>query len=181
MDTPGPTFWPFLRMSGSSAPNSPMDSDTFSPATPLPLRCPETPNILTMFLVATGSKSSAPACLSSTFRRSAAISNLSTPMTLPCATISSVRSSPGILLKNIDLPLIGWAVPKASVKRSSSIPMLSPMHGRISPGLLISNSLPSEPHLEHLLPSNRVPQRSHHLRTSFPLAMFVLAGTISTD
>ena len=83
MATPGPTLRPFLIITGSSLEKVPMTSDTFAPGTPLPLRWPETPKILTTFFVATGSNSSAPGCLSSTLRRSAAMSNLSTPMTWP--------------------------------------------------------------------------------------------------
>ena len=52
------------------------------------------------------------------------------------------------------------------------MPTLSPMHGLMSPGLLISNSLPGEPHLEQDPPSRRVPQLSHHLHVSLPWAMF---------
>ena len=57
--------------------------------------------------------------------------------------------------------------------------MLSPMQGRMSPGLLISNSLPFEPHSEHLRPKSSVPQLSHQRQVSLPLAMFVMTGVIS--
>ena len=73
-------------------------------------------------------------------------------------------------MKNTDLFSMGAAVPNASSRRPSRMPTLSPMHGLMSPGLFISNSLPGEPHMEHLPPRRSVPHPSHHLRTSFPLA-----------
>ena len=121
-----------------------------------------------MFLVATGLKRSAPGCLISRTMRSNLMSNLTIPRTAPLAMTSSVRSSPGTLLKNMALPLRGSDVPKALSNRPSTIPMLSPMQGRMSPGLFISNSRPWEPHAEHVSPSIKVPQWSHHLHVSFP-------------
>ena len=101
------------------------------------------------------------------------MSNLRMPMTDPWATISSVRSSPGTLLKNTALRSMGAAVPKASLRRPSRMSLLSPMQGRMSPGLLTSNSLPAEPHTEQRAPRISVPQASHHLMVSLPLAAFL--------
>jgi len=91
-----------------------------------------------------------------------------TATTEPCAIISSARSSPGILLRKSAFPRRGESVPNASLKSERTIPTLSPMHGRMSPGLFTLNSLPSEPHAEQESPSSSVPHASHHLRYSFP-------------
>ena len=170
-DTPGPTLPPFRRMSGSPSENVPTTSVTLAPGTTLPLRCPDIPAKRTMERFATGASSSAPCCLSSRTMRARRMSYLMTATTAPWATISSARSSPGILLRNIALPLRGASVPKASRNSASTMSTESPMHGRMSPGLLILNCLPSEPHTEHESPSSSVPQASHHLSSSFPWAV----------
>lgn len=167
---PGPTFCPLSTMIGSPAANVPWASTTFSPETPLPLRCPETPAMRTTFLVAASANSSAPPCLSSMQSLSSRRSKRRSATTLPWAMTSSARSSPGTLLRNIILPFTGSDVPKASTRSFSTIPTVSPMHGRMSPGLLISNSRPLVPQREHTVPSRSVPQASHHMRVSFPFA-----------
>ena len=121
------------------------------------------PQNQTTFLVATGLNISAPGCLISRTILSRRMSNLATPSTEPSAMTSSVRSSPGTLLNQIDFPLRGASVPKASRNRLRIMSTLSPMHGLMSPGLLTLNSLPAEPHTEHVSPRRRVPQLSHHL------------------
>jgi len=82
------------------------------------------------------------------------------------------------LFRNIMAPSSGADVPKASSKSPFTIPTESPMQGLMSPGLLTSNSLPSEPHLEQLPPRSSVPHESHHLNASLPWAEFLLSPTI---
>lgn len=66
-------------------------------------------------------------------------------------------------MNQIDFPLRGASVPKASRNRLRIMSTLSPMHGLMSPGLLTLNSLPEEPQTEQASPRRRVPQLSHHL------------------
>jgi len=175
---PAPTFAAFLSMRVSPSRNSPTTSVTLAPGTVLPLRCPDIPAKVTTFFVATGAKRSAPGCLISRTRRSSLMSNLRIPRTSPYATISSVRSSPGTLFRNIMAPSSGPDVPNASSKSFFTMPTESPMQGLMSPGLLTSNSLPSEPHTEQLPPRSSVPHASHHLNASLPWAEFLLSPAI---
>ena len=166
---PGPTFPPLTRINGEPAGNSPLISRMFSPGTDFPFRCPDMLPNTTTFLVATSLKSSAPACLSSMEKPLVSTSNLMTAITAPCATTSSARSSPGILLRNIAFPESPASVPNASLSRDSISSLPSPMAGRISPGLFIWNVLASEPQPQ-ALPRTRVPHLSHQRASVLPLA-----------
>ena len=175
---PAPTFAAFLSMRVSPSRKSPTTSVMLVPGTVLPFRCPDIPAKVTTFFLATGAKRSAPGCLISSTRRSSLMSNLRMPRTSPYATISSVRSSPGTLLRNIMAPSSGSDVPNASSNSDFTMPTESPMQGLMSPGLLTSNSLPSDPQTEQVPPRSSVPHESHHLKVSLPWAEFLLPSAI---
>lgn len=80
---PAPTLAAFLSMRVSPSRKSPTTSVTLAPGTVFPLRWPDMPANVTIFLLATGANRSAPGCLISRTRRSSLMSNLRIPRTAP--------------------------------------------------------------------------------------------------